>query len=53
MSDTPDYEILRAVPTMGTTLGEHCEVRYNDVRVPKTRGGASPWSHPTSYATGM
>ncbi len=34
-TDTPGYEIVRAVPTMGTTAGQHCEVRYNDVRVPK------------------
>jgi len=34
-TDTPGYEIVRAVPTMGTTSGQHCEVRYNDVRVPK------------------
>ena len=34
-TDTPGYEIVRAVPTMGHTGGAHCEVRYNDVRVPK------------------
>jgi alkylation response protein AidB-like acyl-CoA dehydrogenase len=33
-TDTPGYEIVRVVPTMGTTHGNHCEVRYNDVRVP-------------------
>ncbi len=33
-TDTPGYEIVRAVPTMGHTGGAHCEVRYNDVRVP-------------------
>lgn len=34
-TDTPGYEIIRVVRTMGTTLGGHCEVKYNDVRVPK------------------
>jgi len=33
-TDTPGYEIVRVVPTMGHTGGNHCEVRYNDVRVP-------------------
>jgi alkylation response protein AidB-like acyl-CoA dehydrogenase len=34
-TDTPGYEIVRVVPTMGHTGGSHCEVRYRDVRVPK------------------
>jgi alkylation response protein AidB-like acyl-CoA dehydrogenase len=34
-TDTPGYEIVRVVPTMGHTGGAHCEVRYHDVRVPK------------------
>jgi acyl-CoA dehydrogenase len=33
-TDTPGYDIVRVVPTMGHTGGGHCEVRYNDVRVP-------------------
>jgi acyl-CoA dehydrogenase len=33
-TDTPGYEIVRVVPTMGHTAGAHCEVRYHDVRVP-------------------
>jgi len=33
-TETPGYEIVRAVPTMGHVGGDHCEVRYNDVRVP-------------------
>ncbi len=33
-TDTPGYEIVRVVPTMGHTGGAHCEVRYTDVRVP-------------------
>ncbi len=35
-TDTPGYEIVRVVPTMGDTSGNHCEVRYNDVRVPRS-----------------
>jgi acyl-CoA dehydrogenase len=31
----PGYDIVRAVPTMGQTGGDHCDVRYRDVRVPK------------------
>ncbi len=33
-TDTPGYEIVRVVPTMGHTGGNHCEVNYNEVRVP-------------------
>jgi len=33
-TDTPGYDIVRVVPTMGHTGGSHCEVRYHDVRVP-------------------
>ena len=33
-TDTPGYEIVRVVPTMGHIAGGHCEVRYHDVRVP-------------------
>tara|TARA_B100000686_G_scaffold47830_1_gene51129 strand:- start:4942 stop:6126 length:1185 start_codon:yes stop_codon:yes gene_type:complete len=33
-TDTDGYEIVRVVPTMGHTGGNHCEVNYNDVRVP-------------------
>ncbi|MDQ1444405.1 MAG: acyl-CoA dehydrogenase [Acidimicrobiaceae bacterium] len=35
-TDTPGYAIVRVVPTMGTTHGAHCEVRYNEVRVPRS-----------------
>jgi acyl-CoA dehydrogenase len=35
-TDTPGYEIVRVVPTMGHTGGGHCEIRLTDVRVPKT-----------------
>jgi len=34
-TDTPGYEIVRVIPTMGHTGGSHCEVRYNEVRVPR------------------
>ena len=32
-TDNPGYDIVRAVPTMGHTDGDHCEVWYRDVRV--------------------
>ena len=34
-TDTPGYEIVRVVPTMGHTGGQHCELRLTDVRVPR------------------
>ncbi len=34
-TDTPGYEIVRVVPTMGHTGGGHCEIRLTHVRVPK------------------
>ncbi|MGI8493308.1 MAG: acyl-CoA dehydrogenase family protein [Acidimicrobiales bacterium] len=34
-TDTPGYEVVRVIPSMGHTGGNHCEVRYKDVRVPK------------------
>src|SRR5207245_4402273 len=33
-TDAPGYLIQRAVPTMGHVGGQHCEVVYDDVRVP-------------------
>lgn len=33
-SDAPGYRVLRTVPTMGETDGDHCEVAYDEVRVP-------------------
>ena len=35
-TDTPGYLIQRAVPTMGHIGGQHCEVVYDNVRVPVT-----------------
>jgi acyl-CoA dehydrogenase len=35
-TDTPGYEIVRVIPTMGGEGGAHCEVRLNDVVVPYT-----------------
>jgi acyl-CoA dehydrogenase len=35
-TDTKGFEIVRVVPVMGETAGGHCEIRYNDVRVPLT-----------------
>jgi acyl-CoA dehydrogenase len=34
-TDTPGYEIVRVVPTMGHTGGGHCEIRLTNCRVPK------------------
>jgi acyl-CoA dehydrogenase len=34
-TDAPGYEVVRVIPTMGSTLGAHCEIRLTDVRVPK------------------
>jgi len=34
-TDTPGYEIVRVVPTMGHESGNHCEIRLTNVRVPK------------------
>jgi alkylation response protein AidB-like acyl-CoA dehydrogenase len=33
-TDTPGYDIVRETPVLGL-LGGHCEVAYNDVRVPR------------------
>jgi alkylation response protein AidB-like acyl-CoA dehydrogenase len=35
-TDTPGYFIQRAVPTMGHVGGQHCEVVYDHVRVPRS-----------------
>ena len=38
-TDTPGYEVVRAVPTLGSKqsiMGDHCEIRLTDVRVPIT-----------------
>ena len=34
-TDTEGYELVRVVPTMGTTHGAHCEIRLDGVRVPR------------------
>lgn len=34
-TNSPGYEIVRVVPTMGHTHGAHCEIRLTNVRVPK------------------
>ena len=33
-TDTPGYSIVRAVPVFGELEGDHCEVEYDNVRVP-------------------
>ena len=35
-TDTPGFNIVRPVPVMGETDGSHCEILYDDVRVPVT-----------------
>jgi acyl-CoA dehydrogenase len=38
-TDSPGYQVVRAVPTLGTertVMGDHCEIRLTDVRVPLT-----------------
>ena len=35
-TDTPGFNIIRAVPVMGETRGAHSEIRYEDCRVPVT-----------------
>ena len=35
-TDAPGYEIVRVIPTMGHTGGNHCEIRLRGVRVPVT-----------------
>ena len=35
-TDTPGFEIVRVVPVMGETEGGHCELKFNNVRVPLT-----------------
>ncbi|MEO6198008.1 MAG: acyl-CoA dehydrogenase family protein, partial [Dehalococcoidia bacterium] len=34
--DTPGMDIVRPVPVMGETRGNHCEITYKDARVPVT-----------------
>ena len=34
-TDTPGYELTRIVPTMGHTTGNHCEIKLDNVRVPR------------------
>ena len=33
-TDTPGYNIVRSVPVFGDVDGDHCEVEYDNVRVP-------------------
>ena len=35
-TDTPGFNIIRPVPVMGETDGAHCEIVYDNVRVPVT-----------------
>ena len=35
-TDTPGYNIVRSVPVFGDNEGDHCEVEYDNIRVPYT-----------------
>ena len=41
-TDSPGFEIARAVPVMGETAGAHCEIWYRDCRVPVTNTLGQP-----------
>jgi alkylation response protein AidB-like acyl-CoA dehydrogenase len=41
-TDTPGFNIIRSVPVMGETDGAHCEIRYEDCRVPVTNTLGEP-----------
>ena len=41
-TDTPGFDLVRSVPVMGETLGNHCEIYYRDVRVPVTNTLGQP-----------
>jgi alkylation response protein AidB-like acyl-CoA dehydrogenase len=43
-TDTPGFNLVRAVPVMGETDGSHAEIRYTDVRVPITNTLGEPGS---------
>ncbi len=41
-TDSPGFNIVRPVPVMGETDGAHCEIRYEDCRVPVTNTLGEP-----------
>jgi alkylation response protein AidB-like acyl-CoA dehydrogenase len=41
-TDSPGFNIVRPVPVMGRTDGAHCEIRYEDCRVPVTNTLGDP-----------
>ena len=41
-ADTPGFKIVRPVPVMGETEGSHCEIIYDNVRVPITNTLGEP-----------
>jgi len=41
-ADTPGFNIIRPVPVMGETEGAHCEIVYDNVRVPVTNTLGDP-----------
>ena len=42
--DTPGFQVVRAVGVMGDTDGSHCEIIYDNVRVPVTNTLGEPGS---------
>lgn len=43
-ADTPGFRVVRNVPVMGESEGSHCEVIYDNVRVPVTHTLGEPGS---------
>ena len=41
-TDAPGFNIIRPIPVMGDTEGHHCEIAYEDVRVPITNTLGEP-----------
>jgi alkylation response protein AidB-like acyl-CoA dehydrogenase len=41
-TDTPGFDLVRPVPVMGETDGAHCEIIYDNVRVPVTNTLGEP-----------
>jgi alkylation response protein AidB-like acyl-CoA dehydrogenase len=41
-TDAPGFNLVRPVPVMGETAGAHCEIRYEDCRVPVTNTLGEP-----------
>ena len=40
-TDTPGFNIVRSVPVWGHEQGDHCEIKYENVRVPLANRSAT------------